>query len=228
MIIRADQVAVISRDSEGDYSIHTSPAVPRPRPERSGGVWGLPFVTLFLIPFAGCVLGAGVGALFGHLRDKGIDRGCSSRRAMRCSRTLGAFHDDPACEPDKAIAAFEPYGGTVIKTSLSDEDAEMLQGALEAGCDRPGRGGNRMNDLIAIADPDEGAPRRAPTRLADAVEKGLVDVADAASSPATTTAGSFLFWAARRSDSPRPGGATAGGVIARDLVAMAGAPRESR
>ena len=32
--------------------------------------------------------------------------------------------------PDKAIAALDQYGGTVIKTSLSDEDTEKLQEAL--------------------------------------------------------------------------------------------------
>ena len=32
--------------------------------------------------------------------------------------------------PDKAVAALEQYGGTVIKTSLSDEDTKKLQDAL--------------------------------------------------------------------------------------------------
>ena len=32
--------------------------------------------------------------------------------------------------PDKAIAALQQYGGTVIKTSLSDEDTQKLQEAL--------------------------------------------------------------------------------------------------
>ena len=32
--------------------------------------------------------------------------------------------------PDKAIAALTKYGGTVIKTSLSDEDTAKLQEAL--------------------------------------------------------------------------------------------------
>lgn len=33
--------------------------------------------------------------------------------------------------PNKPIAALKRYGGTVIKMSLSDEDIEMLQEALE-------------------------------------------------------------------------------------------------
>jgi hypothetical protein len=85
-----------------------------------------------------------------------------------------------------------------------------------------------MSDLIAIACADEAAGRRAPERLGGAVEKRLVDVADVVSSPATTTAGSFLSWAAGRSNSPGPGGAPAGGLMRRDLVAVSGAPRESR
>ncbi len=32
--------------------------------------------------------------------------------------------------PDKAIASLEQYGGTVIETSLSDEDTAKLQAAL--------------------------------------------------------------------------------------------------
>ena len=32
--------------------------------------------------------------------------------------------------PDKAVAALQQYGGTVIKTSLSDEDTKKLQDAL--------------------------------------------------------------------------------------------------
>jgi uncharacterized membrane protein len=32
--------------------------------------------------------------------------------------------------PDKAIAAMQQYGGTVIRTSLSDEDTQKLQEAL--------------------------------------------------------------------------------------------------
>ena len=35
--------------------------------------------------------------------------------------------------PEKAIAALERYGGTVIHPSLSDEDTKMLQDALRLG-----------------------------------------------------------------------------------------------
>ncbi len=40
--------------------------------------------------------------------------------------------------PDKAIAALQQYGGTVIKTSLSDEDTAKLQEALQPRAVRGG------------------------------------------------------------------------------------------
>ena len=78
---------------------------------------------LFVIPFVGRAIGAGVGAPFGHLRDKGIDETPAASERCAAAGHLGAVHGDPACAPDKAIAVPERYRGTVIKTSLSDEDA---------------------------------------------------------------------------------------------------------
>src|SRR5436305_11964087 len=75
LIIQADQVAVVSRDREGNYHVHTShTGFSTAGGAIWGGFWGLLFGMLFLIPFAGWAMGAGLGALFGHLRDKGIDQ----------------------------------------------------------------------------------------------------------------------------------------------------------
>jgi uncharacterized membrane protein len=35
--------------------------------------------------------------------------------------------------PDKAVEAMSKYGGTVLKTSLSQDDQEQLQDALHGG-----------------------------------------------------------------------------------------------
>ena len=87
---------------------------------------------VFLIPFAGWATGAGLGALFGHLRDKGIDH--AFQRQVRDSvqpGTSALFMVIEHATPDKAIAALQQYGGTVIKTSLSDDDTKKLQEALQ-------------------------------------------------------------------------------------------------
>jgi uncharacterized membrane protein len=87
LIIQADQVAVISRDPEGRHHVHTSHSgFSTAGGAIWGGFWGLLFGALFLIPFAGWAMGAGLGALFGHLRDKGIDQAFQQRCATPSSR----------------------------------------------------------------------------------------------------------------------------------------------
>jgi uncharacterized membrane protein len=133
LIIQADQVAVISRDQDGKYHVHTShTGISTAGGAIWGGFWGLLFGTLFLIPFAGWAMGAGLGALFGHLRDKGIDQ-AFQQQVRDCLQpgTSALFMVIEHATPDKAIAALEHYGGTVIKSTLSDEDTKKLQEALQ-------------------------------------------------------------------------------------------------
>jgi uncharacterized membrane protein len=133
LVIQADQVASISRDVEGKYHVHTTHG----GASAGGGAvwgsfWGLLFGLLFFVPFAGLALGAGFGALFGHLGEKGIDKAFQEQvRDYVKPGTSALFMVIEQATPDKAIAALEQYGGTVIKTSLSDEDTAKLQEALQ-------------------------------------------------------------------------------------------------
>ena len=89
------------------------------------------FGLLFFVPFAGLALGAGFGALFGHLGEKGIDKAFQEQvRDQLKPGTSALFLVIEQVTPDKATSALEQYGGTVIKTSLSDEDTKKLQEAL--------------------------------------------------------------------------------------------------
>lgn len=132
LIIQADHVAAISRDLEGKYDVHTSHGAP----SAGGGAvwgsfWGLLFGVLFLVPFAGLALGAGFGALFGHLGEKGIDKAFQQEvRDYLTPGTSALFMVIEQATPDKALAALEQYGGTVIRTSLSEEDTKRVQDAL--------------------------------------------------------------------------------------------------
>ena len=132
LIIQADQVAAISRDVEGKYHVHTTHGGASAGGGAAwGGFWGLLFGLLFLVPFAGLALGAGMGALFGHLGEKGIDKAFQEQvRDYVKPGTSALFMVIEQATPDKAVAALEQYGGTVIKTSLSDEDTRRLQEAL--------------------------------------------------------------------------------------------------
>lgn len=133
LIIQADQVAAISRDLEGKYHVHTTHGGASTGGGAVwGGFWGLLFGLLFFVPFAGWAVGAGLGALFGHLGKKGIDQEFQQQvRDHLKPGTSALFMVIEKATPDKAVAALEQYGGTVIKTSLSEEDTRKLQEALQ-------------------------------------------------------------------------------------------------
>ena len=132
LVIQADQVASISRDLEGKYHVHTTHGGASAGAGAIwGSFWGLLFGLLFFVPFAGLAFGAGFGALFGHLGEKGIDKAFQEQvRDYVKPGTSALFMVIEQATPDKAVAALEQYGGTVIRTSLSDEDTKKLQEAL--------------------------------------------------------------------------------------------------
>ena len=133
LVIQADQVAAISRDMEGKYHVHTTHGgASAGGGAMWGGFWGMLFGLLFFIPFAGLAIGAGMGALFGHMGEKGIDKAFQQQvRDYLQTGTSALFMVIEQVTPDKAIAALSQYGGTVIKTSLSEEDTQRLQEALD-------------------------------------------------------------------------------------------------
>src|SRR3954447_13334190 len=116
LIIQADQVASISRDTEGKYHVHTTHGGGGTAGGAVwGGFWGLLFGLLFFIPFAGWAMGAGMGALFGHVGQRGIDKAFQEQvRDHLQPGTSALFLVVEQATPDKAIAALQQYGGTVI------------------------------------------------------------------------------------------------------------------
>ena len=133
LIIQADQVAAIVRDQDGKYHVTTTHGGASTGGGAAwGGFWGLLFGLLFFVPFFGLAFGAGMGALFGHMGEKGIDKAFQQQvRDYLKPGTSALFMVIEQATPDKAIGALSQYGGTVIKTSLSDEDTKKLQDALQ-------------------------------------------------------------------------------------------------
>jgi uncharacterized membrane protein len=133
LVVQADQVASISRDIEGRYHVHTTHGGALAGGGAVwGGFWGLLFGVLFFIPVAGLALGAGMGALFGHLGEKGIGQAFQQQvRDYLKPGTSALFMVIEQVTPDKAVAALQQYGGTVIRTSLSEEDTRRVQEALQ-------------------------------------------------------------------------------------------------
>jgi len=133
LIIEPDAIAVIVRDTEGKYHVHTSH-----HPVGSGTTWGmfwgLLFGMLFFVPVFGIAIGAGLGALMGKVTKSGIDRQFQDQvRGMLTPGTSALFLMVEKVTPDKAIEAMSKYGGTVLKTSLSKHGEQELQDALHGG-----------------------------------------------------------------------------------------------
>jgi uncharacterized membrane protein len=133
LIIQADSIAAIVRGKDGKYKVTTN------HHAVSGGTvwgmwWGLLFGLLFFVPVFGMALGAGFGALFGKLEKSGIDKAFQEQvRDMLQPGTSALFLVVEKVTPDKAVEAMSKYGGTVLKTSLSEDAEAELQAELSAG-----------------------------------------------------------------------------------------------
>ena len=133
LIIQPDAIAVIVRDKDGSYHVHTSH-----HPVGGGAVWGMfwgfLFGLLFFIPVFGMAVGAGMGALMGKFAKSSIDKAFRDQvRDMVQPGTSALFLMLEKVTPDKAVEAMSKYGGTVLKTSLSKQDEQELQEALHGG-----------------------------------------------------------------------------------------------
>src|SRR5690349_2623683 len=121
LIIQPDAIAAIKRDPDGKFQVTTNH-----RPVASGTswgmFWGLLFGMLFFVPFLGMAVGAGMGALMGKMTkgvvNKEFEEGV---RDLLKPGTSALFLVVEQATPDKAIDALAPYGGTVLKSSLSRE-----------------------------------------------------------------------------------------------------------
>lgn len=99
----------------------------------SGSFWGLLIGTLFWAPLVGVAVGAASGALGGALSDIGVDD--DFMRELGETLTPGSsalFVLVRKVTPDKVLEEVAPFGGKVLRTSLSKDDEEQLQEVLNS------------------------------------------------------------------------------------------------
>lgn len=129
-LIELEDAAVIVKNAEGKIKLNqaidltTAGAV-------SGGFWGLLIGTLFLSPLLGAAVGAAAGAASGALSDIGVDdKFMKSLGETLQPRTSALFVLVRKVTPDKVLEEIAPYGGTVLRTSLTKDEEAQLQEVL--------------------------------------------------------------------------------------------------
>jgi uncharacterized membrane protein len=101
-----------------------------------GALWGTLIGLLFLNPLlgmvAGAAFGAGFAAIAGALTDYGIDDNfIKSVGSTIVPGSSALFVLVRSVSFDKVLPELQPYGGTVLRTSLSNEQEARLQQALQ-------------------------------------------------------------------------------------------------
>jgi uncharacterized membrane protein len=99
----------------------------------SGSFWGLLIGTLFLSPVFGLAVGAASGAASGALSDIGVEDDFMKQLGKTLQPNSSAlFVLIRSATPDKVLDEVAPYGGTILRTSLSKSEESELQEILNA------------------------------------------------------------------------------------------------
>jgi uncharacterized membrane protein len=133
LVVDLAGAAVVKCDAEGKYTMST-PTHATGAGAASGALWGMVFGLLFLIPVAGLVIGGVMGALFGKMGDTGIKQEFISQvRDVLKPGMAGLVIMYRKATPDKTLEALAPYGGHVLKSSLSATAEDAINEALDGG-----------------------------------------------------------------------------------------------
>ena len=130
LVIQPDAVAAVIRNADGKFRTITN------QHEVGAGAtwgmfWGMLFGLLFFVPILGMAMGAAFGALGGKLAKSSISKEFQEQvRDQMQPGTSALFMIVEQMTTDKALAGLSKFGGTVLKTSLSDEDQAEIQAAL--------------------------------------------------------------------------------------------------
>ncbi len=133
LVVDLEDAAIIRRDKKGKLYVTTPAHHAVAWGTLSGLFWGVLIGLIFLWPLAPVVGVAGgiMGAALGAASDLGIKEDFKQRvQDLVQPGTSAIFVIARKITPDKFEEALRPYGGTVLRTSLSREQEEELMKAL--------------------------------------------------------------------------------------------------
>ena len=129
-LIQIEDIAWVTKKPDGKMKLHQGTSLTGAG-AAGGAMWGFIFGLLFFVPFAGMAIGAATGALAGKLSDYGIDDDWIKQVATGIPAGGSALflkvHDTKA---DRVLPEMAKFGGTVIRTNLSQEQEAALTEAI--------------------------------------------------------------------------------------------------
>jgi uncharacterized membrane protein len=129
-VITLEDAVIVERQPGGKVKLH-QPSLAGIG-AAGGALWGGLIGLIFLVPLFGMAIGAASGAIAGALSDTGVDDDFMKRLGSELDEGKAALillvRDVTA---DKVLPEIK-IPGTVIQTSLSNEDEAALQAALDA------------------------------------------------------------------------------------------------
>ncbi|MFC8275656.1 DUF1269 domain-containing protein [Streptomyces sp. NPDC057271] len=126
-VVELGGLAVVTVDQDGETHVDTPARMDKVAlSATAGALWGLVFGILVLTPGLG-VVGAALGGLIGKLNRMGVDRDFRSKvdSLLKPGSAAVVIMASKVTE-DKFTSAMQSFGGTVLKTSLSEEDEQAL------------------------------------------------------------------------------------------------------
>jgi uncharacterized membrane protein len=122
--------AVLTKGADGKVQVET-PTGAVAAGSATGALWGGLIGLLFFVPIGGLIVGGLMGALMGKVADMGIDDEFRKKvQGVMKEGSSALVLIFSKVTPDKALAALKPYGGEVLRTSLTKEAEEEITKAL--------------------------------------------------------------------------------------------------
>jgi uncharacterized membrane protein len=126
MVVQLEGLAIVTMDENGKNHVET-PAKLVSSGAAFGALWGVLIGILFFVPVFGLALGGAMGALMGKMGKSGInDRFRKQVNDMMKPGTAAVVIMASKITEDKFAEAMKPYGGNLLKTSLSTENEQEL------------------------------------------------------------------------------------------------------
>jgi uncharacterized membrane protein len=132
-VVTLSGLAVVTVDADGKSHVDTPQKIVGVS-AASGALWGMLIGLLFFVPGVGLLLGGAMGALFGKLNQSGINDQFRSRvQELLKPGSSAVVIMASKITGDKFSEAMAPVGGTVLQTSLSEQDEKELAAELSEG-----------------------------------------------------------------------------------------------